>query len=67
MKFEIIYEIKGTRKVIATVPDGNLLPNGWADYTKEDKDAWIYTHQSASELVFEDLHHAEAESIEWTD
>lgn len=67
MKFEIIYGLKGTRKHIVTVPDRNLLPDGWSEYTLAQKDAWIYDHQTLVDVIFEDLHHAEAESIEWAD
>ena len=67
MKFEITYELKGTRKVIATVPDSHELPLNWGDWTDEDKDEWIFNRQSSSEFVFEDIHHAEAVSVEWTD
>jgi hypothetical protein len=67
MKFEITYELKGTRKVIATVPDSFELPLDWADWVENDKDEWIYNRQSAGEIVFEDIHHAQAQSVEWAD
>ena len=67
MKFEIIYHLEGTRKVIATVPDSVPLPDEWSEYDNEQKDAWIFSNQSKSEDIFEDIHHATAMSIEWTD
>lgn len=67
MKFEITYHLEGTRKMIITVPDSHELPENWADWLKCDQDKWIYSRQSASEFVFEDIHHAEAESVEWAD
>lgn len=67
MKFEIIHEIKGTRKTEAVVPDSVQLPDDWSDRTTIEKDAWIYENQSASQLIFEDIHHAEAYSVEWMD
>ena len=67
MKFEITYHLEGTRKVIATVPDSVPLPDEWAEYDNEQKDAWIFSNQSGTEDIFEDIHHANATSIEWTD
>ena len=67
MKFEIIHEIKGTRKTVVTVPDSNLLPEDWSTLSLDSKDAWIYEHQLSNQVIFEDLHHAQAESIEWAD
>ena len=66
-KFEIIYEIKGTRKVNVTVPSMHKIPDDWSTLSTVEKDAWIYDHQSSSEVVFEDIHHAEAESVDWLD
>lgn len=67
MKFEIVYEIKGTRKHLVTVPDSAELPEDWARYTAEDKDSWIYTHQSSAEVIYEDIDCAKASSVEWSD
>ena len=67
MKFEIIYHLEGTRKVTATVPDSVELPDYWAHFTNEEKDAWIFENQSSSELAFEDIHHATATDIVWAD
>lgn len=67
MKFEIIYEVKGTRKIIAEVPDSKELPLQWSEWSLIAKNAWIYENQTSSDFVFEDIHHAEAESIEWAD
>ena len=67
MKFEITYKLEGTRKDIATVPDSLELPDNWADYTTIQKDEWIYENQTSHEIVFEDIHFAEAESVEWAD
>jgi hypothetical protein len=67
MKFEIIYEIKGTRKHIVTVPDSAELPEDWARYTQEDRDSWIFLNQSSAEVIFEDIDHAKAVSVEWAD
>ena len=67
MKFEIIYQLKGVRKIHAVVPDSVQLPSGWEGWSPEIKNAWIYENQTSSEFVFEDIHHAEAESIEWAD
>jgi hypothetical protein len=67
MKFEIIHAIKGTRKTIVTVPDIHPLPEGWSSLHIGEQDDWIYSHQSSNQVIFEDLHHAEAYSIEWLD
>lgn len=67
MKFEIVYEIKGTRKHLVTVPDSVELPEDWARYTQEDRDSWIFLNQSSAEIVFEDIDHAKALSVEWAD
>jgi hypothetical protein len=67
MKFEIVYELKGTRKDVATVPDSVALPDNWSDYTLSQRDEWIYENQSSCEVVFEDIHFAQASSVEWAD
>lgn len=67
MKFEIIYEIKVTRKVEIVVPDSVQLPDDWSRLAPEDKDSWIYTHQSSSKDIFEDIDYATAMSVEWSD
>lgn len=67
MKFEITYHLEGTRKVEIVVPDSVPLPDDWANYTNEEKDSWIYTHQTESKDIFEDIHHATAMSVEWAD
>jgi hypothetical protein len=67
MKFEIIYEIKGTRKDIAIVPDSVELPDNWARYTLSQRDEWIYENQTSHEVIFEDNHFAEVVDIEWAD
>jgi hypothetical protein len=65
MKFEIIYQLKGTRKVIAEVPDSYELPLSWGDMSEADRDEWIYNRQNRGEIVIEDIHHAQADSVEW--
>ena len=67
MKFEIIYHLEGTRKVEIVVPDSVPLPDDWSRLAPEDKDSWIYTHQTESKDIFEDIHHATATSVEWSD
>jgi hypothetical protein len=67
MRFEILYKVEGTRKVIATVPDTHELPINWGDWTDEDKDEWIFNRQSSSEFVFEDIHDVKTISVEWQD
>lgn len=67
MKFEIVYHLEGTRKVEIVVPDSVQLPDYWAHFTLDEKGAWIYTHQSESKDIFEDIHHAVAMSVEWSD
>lgn len=67
MKFEIIYHLEGTRKIQVVVPDSVPLPDEWSEYNYEEKDAWIFANQSGTEDIFEDIHHANATSIEWTD
>lgn len=67
MKFEIIYHLEGTRKVVITVPDKHTLPDDWDSLTKAAKDEWIYSRQSKSEITFEDIDHAEAVAIDWVD
>jgi hypothetical protein len=67
MKFEIIYHLEGTRKVEVTVPDSVELPDVWSEFTNEQKDAWIFSNQTESKDVFEDIHHATATDIEWAD
>ena len=67
MKFEITYHLEGTRKVEAEVPDSVELPDFWADFTNDQKDAWIFSNQSGSRDIFEDIHHATATDIEWAD
>ena len=67
MKFEITYHLEGTRKVEAEVPDSVELPDFWADFTNDQKDAWIFSNQITVRDIFEDIHHASAQSIEWAD
>lgn len=67
MKFEIIYHLQGTRKVEAVVPDSVPLPDNWSEMSEWQKDGWIFNNQTEVRDIFEDIHHAEAESIEWAD
>lgn len=67
MKFEIIYELKGTRKVEVVVPDSVQLPDDWSRYTEEDKDGWIYANQTESKDIYEDIDFAQAVLVEWAD
>ena len=67
MKFEITYEIRGTRKVEIVVPDSVQLPDDWSRLAEEDKDSWIYTHQTSSKDIFEDIDYARATYVEWAD
>lgn len=67
MKFEIIYHLQGTRKMLISVPDSHQLPDDWDKLTRIQKDDWIYSRKSKSEILFEDIDSAEAVAIDWVD
>lgn len=55
MKFNLLYEIKGTRLVEVTIPEGVELPKTWDAYSLVERDEWIYENQSADKVVYEDI------------
>ncbi len=63
MKFYITYALSGNRMVEVTIPEGTELPSDWKDMTTIQRDEWIYTVQSASNLQWEDIDYAEATKI----
>lgn len=55
MKFNLLYEIKGTRMIEVTLPEGAELPNNWQDMTLTQQDEWLFGNEESNKIVFEDM------------
>lgn len=62
-KFKITYALNGTRAMEVTIPEGTEIPANWQDISMQEKDEWLYSVQSNSRLLAEDIDYAEAVSI----
>ena len=63
MKFRVSYLVSGMRVVEVHLPEGTELPEGWADMPNEQKDEWLFSMQTTSRVLMEDLDYAEAHKI----
>jgi hypothetical protein len=63
MKFRVSYLVSGMRVVEVHLPEGTELPEGWATMTNEQKDEWLFSVQTTSRVLMEDLDYAEAHRI----
>lgn len=55
MKFNLLYEIKGTRLVEVTIPEGIGLSSLWENMTLVERDEWLFERQSAEKIIYEDI------------
>ena len=62
-KFKITYALNGTRAVEITIPEGQVIPQQWQSMSMQEKDEWLYSVQSNSRLLAEDIDYAEAVDI----
>jgi hypothetical protein len=62
-QFRVSYKVEGVRVMNVWLPEGVIPPKGFYLWEYKDQDAWLYEHQSKSEVHIEDIHHAEAESV----
>jgi hypothetical protein len=63
MKFRVSYLVSGMRVVEVHIPEGTELPVGWHNMRNEDRDEWLFSKQSTSRVLMEDLDYAEAHKI----
>jgi hypothetical protein len=63
MKFRVSYLVSGTRVVEVHIPDNVAMPEGWATMPNEQKDEWLFSMQTTSRVLMEDLDYAEAHKI----
>lgn len=63
MKFRVSYLVSGVRVVEVNIPDDVTMPNDWADMPNEKKDEWLFSMQTTSRVLMEDLDYAEAHKI----
>jgi hypothetical protein len=63
MKFRVSYLVSGTRVTEVNVPDDITMPDNWADMPNEQKDEWLFSVQTTSRVLMEDLDYAEAHRI----
>lgn len=63
MKFRVQYLVSGMRVMEVNVPDDVSIPSNWQDMTNEQKDEWLFSVQTNSRLLMEDLDYAEASKI----
>jgi hypothetical protein len=63
MKFRVSYLVSGTRVTEVNVPDDITMPDNWADMPNEEKDEWLFSVQTTSRVLMEDLDYAEAHRI----
>ena len=63
MKFRVSYLVSGTRVMEVNIPDDITMPDNWADMGNEQKDEWLFSVQTTSRVLMEDLDYAEAHKI----
>ncbi len=63
MKFRVSYLVSGMRVMEVNVPDDVNMPANWQEMTNEQKDEWLFSVQTNSRLLMEDLDYAEASKI----
>jgi len=63
MKFRVSYLVSGVRVMEVNVPDEVTIPAEWADMPNEKKDEWLFSVQTTSRLLMEDIDYAEASKI----
>ena len=63
MKFRVSYLVSGMRVMEVNVPDDVNIPANWQEMTNEQKDEWLFSVQTNSRLLMEDLDYAEASKI----
>jgi hypothetical protein len=63
MKFRVSYLVSGVRVMEVNVPDDVTIPSNWADMPNEKKDEWLFSVQTTSRLLMEDIDYAEASKI----
>jgi hypothetical protein len=62
-QFQITYKVEGVRVMNVWLPEGVELPPIWTAMTPAHQDEWLYSHQTKSEVGYEDIHHSEAENV----
>ncbi len=63
MKFRVSYLVSGMRVMEVNVPDDVNMPANWQEMTNEQKDEWLFSVQTNSRLLMEDIDYAEASKI----
>lgn len=63
MKFRVTYLVSGMRVLEVNVPDDVNMPSNWQEMSNEQKDEWLFSVQTNSRLLMEDLDYAEASKI----
>ena len=63
MKFRVSYLVSGMRVMEVNVPDDVSMPANWQEMTNEQKDEWLFSVQTNSRLLMEDIDYAEAHKI----
>lgn len=63
MKFRVAYLVSGTRVTEVNVPDDVVMPDDWEYMPNEQRDEWLFSVQTTSRVLMEDLDYAEAHKI----
>ena len=63
MKFRVTYLVSGMRVLEVNVPDDVNMSSNWQEMSNEQKDEWLFSVQTNSRLLMEDLDYAEASKI----
>jgi hypothetical protein len=63
MKFRVSYLVSGMRVMEVNVPDDVNMPANWQEMSNEQKDEWLFSVQTNSRLLMEDIDYAEASKI----
>jgi hypothetical protein len=63
MKFRVSYLVSGLRVMEVNVPDDVSTPANWQEMSNEQKDEWLFSVQTNSRLLMEDIDYAEASKI----
>ena len=63
MKFRVSYLVSGMRVMEVNVPDDVNIPANWQEMSNEQKDEWLFSVQTNSRLLMEDIDYAEASKI----
>ena len=63
MKFRVSYLVSGLRVMEVNVPDDVSMPANWKEMSNEQKDEWLFSVQTNSRLLMEDIDYAEASKI----